>query len=271
MTEAIEHYAPILSDEELPERLTPKQLLRDLRTFAYNNPSFRAGLTDGIEIYSGDSERCLTDNPAEEYATIGYQFLANRLRSQAAARPELLFSVAVLATRHNIALPAHIAMDAYGTIDPATAVEQGGPSKLHRRLCYGISTFDRSVNFSESYAYYDADGLEISNKSLNNQDLYVAVERFTVEVGVNDEEDYAEDEAEVELVLPDQRHDDLETIPDITEEEAEQLWDQLLILEEENFTEDDRAAQADEYLRQAFSAFILFKRGLRQQLGLADG
>lgn len=265
-TEDYRHFMPELPPEDLPKKLSVATFLDELRAFAYNNRAFRDGHSDKITLASseGDIEPTYA-RPTKDYTEVTYEFSAYRRRPpRPQDRPHLLFNIAMVITRSNIDLPPYIAQDAYGFEDPEQAVASAGSASFEQRIEFVTSTATRTLSSEEVFTYTDGDNDMLSQSSNcddHNHPWLIQTSHETTE-GEEDEDD-ADDLA---LLVPVKR-DDREVITDISKAEADFI-DQTLAELDQEWTVADAAEKEDADLRMAYAAFVLFKRGLRTQLGL---
>jgi hypothetical protein len=266
----MEEYAPLADNIELPQRLSPRVLLQDMRAFAFNNPSFKNGMSDELFIEVAEGESQINDDKFDDYIRVGYKFEASRYHHlhDNATRAELRFQLSIIATRSYVALPAHIATDAYGIDDPEKAVENGGYGSREHRIDFMVSTFQRVLNVCENYRYLDEHGDTVAFTCTCEQGLTTSEEPHADEELITEDDEDDEDDDETQEIddspAPRPVHEAIEFQNPV---EAAELWNQLAAMEQ-NFTDEDLGIQEDQYLRQAYAAFTLLKRGLQRQLGL---
>ncbi|HET8709348.1 MAG TPA: hypothetical protein VFL85_03645 [Candidatus Saccharimonadales bacterium] len=237
MTTSAEQYGVVGDDTDV--ELSPRQLLRELRTFANNNSGFRRGQLDALEISAEEGERVEDAENPLDHVQQKYGFAATRVRLPALEqRPITAYVLTLTSTLGNIALPAHIALEAYG-VHP-DEVDCGTGYSLQRRMTLTISTSERYVQSCESYSYLDADD-------------DVLTYNCTCEGAVNGG---AYDDAEEEFP---------EAIRVQTAEEAAALWTDL---DDLVYDDADHAAAEDRDLEMAFTVFYGLQAALARQLGV---
>jgi hypothetical protein len=239
------------------EQLTSRQFLRDLAAFANNNPAFRTGIVDEIELKICEGERVEDSEDAQGHVQLGYEYTARRYRfhPDSGQRTITAFELSLVATQDSIALPPHIAVGAYGLEDPEEAVEAAGLCTLHRKLMFSISTAQRTLATCESYTYIDAEE-DIVNSVCSCE------EQSTRSVLVDIDEDDDEDLTTVPYLSQSSRIEH-EALDPQTPEEAIELWTALENLEPFLVEPDDQ-----ENLRMANFIFVGMKKTMARQLGV---
>lgn len=268
--------APILPPEELPQRPTDSLLIRDMRSFAYNNKAFKARKKDELTLRTSLGEHVPKDGFLQDYGKTGYEFEAIRTPLDTEPKRSMLtLQLSVIVMRQHVELPAHIAVNAYGASfsNAEQAIEVVGSSDLEHRLKFSISTATRVLSTCESYAYIDEEG-QLVNYACTCEPSY-----FYMSVESDDDDD-DEDYDYVEYETSEPSSEDPgegpyssgdiqpqhESLPTQDTEETQRTWE-LLGAIEASMTEDVAHKQEEQLLR-AFSSFELFKRSLRHQLGL---
>lgn len=272
---SIGEYAPLKDDIQVPPRLSHKMLLTTFREFAFNNAAFREGLIDEVTVSSMTGERMGPDRLPTDHIKVSYEFEAARLRSlelvakkegaegvEVQERQELMFCLTVMAVRDAIEMPTHIAMDAYGISDPEEAANSAGSSALEHTISFRISTNNRVLTSNDSYTYKDREGYIVCIATVDEDSNFV----FASETGAQDEESVPSYDGPADLL--DDAHLELETISNASPDEIINTWEQLHALEQSLGGGFSLAEKEDERLRQAYSSFVIFREGLRRQLGL---
>lgn len=249
---------PIAQTPQQPQ--TSRQFLCNLRDFANNNPGFRNGSIDEIELRVCEGERVEDSEDAQNHIQIAYEYVARRYRfhPDSGQRTITSFELSLIATYEGIALPPHIAVDAYGLADPVEAVEEAGMCTLDRKLTFSVSTSNRVLSACESYTYTDEKGDVVNSVCTCNEQNSVLFSE-----GV-DEDDEGGDAAQYSPYLLEQSRIEHEALDLQTPEEAIELWSTLESLEPTLDEQDDQ-----ENLRMANFIFMGMKKALAQQLGVS--
>lgn len=239
----------VLPVGDIPARLSGKDLLDDWRSFAYNNPRFASGQQDEIYIRASTTDKIRAEVPI---TTEGFKYLAARTQNeQDPKRPILSFSVSALATIEAVQLPPHLATILFPEMEtPAEAVKAAGAVTLEREKKFSISTVMRQIVLCDSYVYSDKDG-NILNAACS----------CPPEAAEDDEEENTQ-----VFFIDAAPQATLQSYDELTTEEGSDVF--LQLMEAEAAFAVDSEMQTDQNLREAFASFLLFKQGLRQQLGL---
>ena len=102
--------------QEQQGSFTSRQFLHDLRDFANNNPAFRNGTADEIELKFCEGERVEDSDDSRNHIQMAYEYVARRYRFHPDSRQRTItaFELSLIATYDSIELPPHIAVDATG-------------------------------------------------------------------------------------------------------------------------------------------------------------
>lgn len=245
------------------DAVTAKHLVTALRQFAHNNPRFRRGEIDEIELEVMEGERLEDASSPQNHVQLTYGYTARRFRDPSEPRSRTVFEVYAQAKQDCITLPPHIAKDAYGIDDVEEAVKLAGPSILQRTLSFTISTGERTLNTCESYTYIDEDGDVVNSVCSCTEDSSKPIVLRIGEDADDESDEDCEDEGKVALLpkfvsplsMP-------ESINIESPEQAVALW---AIDDIDPFT-----TETDETknIVMVFSVFESMKKVLREQLGI---
>ena len=235
-----------------------RDLIREFRAFANNNPSFRRGVIDEIELHYAEGERVEDADDATEHVSIMYEYIARRMRFPYMERTLVSFEIAAVAIHERVELPDFIACQVYN-VEEGYIIDEEEPEQVdvEHRLSFTISTMNRSLDLCEGYTYKDQEGNVMSSVcSCDTTGQGHATMRYF------SDEEYEEEESDSYQVPVIISH---ESVDFESPEEAVALWSALENLEPQV---DASEQTSEQNRRMAMFVFESMKRAMAVQLGI---